>query len=84
MVCPSSLRKAMARRMIWCVNLNGWQIAPDDYDALVNTMRLALSDLRHLRTMGVELYRIVHEEINLEKMVAVFVQALNSLMSIVN
>ena len=60
---------------------NGWQIAPDDYGALVNTMRLALSDVGRLRTMGAESYRIVHEEINLEKMVDVFVQALNSLSS---
>ena len=60
---------------------NGWQIAPDDYDALVYTMRLALSDVGRLRTMGEESYRIVHEEINLEKMVEVFVQALNSLSS---
>ena len=59
---------------------NGWQIAPDDYDALVKTMRFALSDMGRLRTMGEESYRIVHEEINLEKMVEVFVQALNSLM----
>ena len=59
---------------------NGWQIAPDDYDALVNTMRLALSDAGRLRKMGAESYRIVSEEINLEKMVEVFVQALGSLM----
>ena len=59
---------------------NGWQIPPDDYGALVRTMRLALSDVGRLRTMGEESYRIVHEEINLEKMVEVFVQALNSLM----
>ena len=60
---------------------NGWQIAPDDYEALVNTMRLALSDVGRLRTMGAESYRIVHEEINLEKMVEVFVMTLNSVMS---
>jgi glycosyltransferase involved in cell wall biosynthesis len=60
---------------------NGWQIAPDDYDALVHTMRLALSDVGRLRTMGEESYRIVHEEINLEKMVEVFMQALDSLSS---
>jgi len=59
---------------------NGWQIPPDNYDALVNTMRLALSDVERLRTMGAESYRIISEEINLEKMVEVFVQALNSLM----
>ena len=60
---------------------NGWQIAPDDYDVLIQTMRLALSDVGRLRTMGEESYQIVHEEINLEKMVEVFVQALNSLSS---
>jgi glycosyltransferase involved in cell wall biosynthesis len=60
---------------------NGWQIAPDDYDALVRTMRLALSDVERLRTMSAESYRIVSEEINLEKMVDVFVQALNGLKS---
>ena len=59
--------------------LNGWQIPPDDYDALVRTMRLALSDVKRLRTMGAGSYRIVSEEINLEKMVDVFVQALNGL-----
>jgi glycosyltransferase involved in cell wall biosynthesis len=61
--------------------LNGWQIPPDDYNALVQTMRLALSDAGRLRTMGAESYRIVSEEINLEKMVEVFVQALNSVMN---
>jgi glycosyltransferase involved in cell wall biosynthesis len=59
---------------------NGWQITPDDYEALVSTMRLALSDVGRLRKMGAESYRIVSEEINLEKMVDVFVQALNSWM----
>jgi glycosyltransferase involved in cell wall biosynthesis len=58
---------------------NGWQIPSDDYGALVRTIRLALSDAGRLRTMGAESYRIVSEEINLEKMVAVFVQALNVL-----
>jgi glycosyltransferase involved in cell wall biosynthesis len=58
---------------------NGWQIAPDDYPALVETLRLALSDVGRLRKMGSESYRIVKEEINLEKMVEVFVKALNTL-----
>jgi glycosyltransferase involved in cell wall biosynthesis len=56
---------------------NGWQIPPDDEKALIETMRSALSDVRRLRKMGAESYRIVSEEINLEKMVEVFVQALN-------
>ncbi|MCJ7432174.1 MAG: glycosyltransferase family 4 protein [Anaerolineales bacterium] len=58
---------------------NGWQIAPEDYDALVVTMKDALSDIPHLRQMGMESYRIAREEINLEKMVEVFVRALISL-----
>src|SRR5215207_8596249 len=58
---------------------NGWQIPPDDFGALVSTMKEALSDLARLRNMGKESYRIVKEEINIEKMVEVFVTAVNSL-----
>lgn len=58
---------------------NGWQIPPEDYAALVRAMRTALSDIPRLRRMGQESYRIVSEEINLEKMVEAFVEALNSL-----
>ncbi len=58
---------------------NGWQIAADDQEALVRTLQLALSDTMRLQKMGAESYRIVSEEINLEKMVEVFVAALNSL-----
>ncbi|MBI5842801.1 MAG: glycosyltransferase [Chloroflexi bacterium] len=58
---------------------NGWQIPPDDFDALVATMKNALSDITRLRKMGNESYRIVAEEINLDKMVEVFVRALNSI-----
>jgi glycosyltransferase involved in cell wall biosynthesis len=57
---------------------NGWQIPPGDYQALVSTMRDALSDTARLRKMGEESYRIVSQEINLEKMVESFVEALNS------
>jgi glycosyltransferase involved in cell wall biosynthesis len=57
---------------------NGWQITPDDDFALLFALQDALSDLRRLRVMGAESYRIVAEEINLEKMVAVFVRALQS------
>jgi glycosyltransferase involved in cell wall biosynthesis len=56
---------------------NGWQIPPGDYAALVSTMREALSDVSRLRKMGEESYRIVSQEINLEKMVEAFVGALN-------
>jgi glycosyltransferase involved in cell wall biosynthesis len=56
---------------------NGWQIPPDDFDALLATLRDALSDPARLRAMGAESYRIVSEEINLEKMVETFVRAVN-------
>jgi glycosyltransferase involved in cell wall biosynthesis len=56
---------------------NGWQVPPGDYDALVSTMREALSDVERLREMGRESFRIVSQEINLEKMVESFVRALN-------
>lgn len=58
---------------------NGWQIPPDDDAALATTLREALSDVSGLRRMGAESYRIVAEEINLEKMVGVFVNVLNSI-----
>jgi len=57
---------------------NGWQIPPEDDAALVSTLREALSDVGSLRTMGAESYRIVAQEINLERMVEVFVGALSA------
>ncbi len=54
---------------------NGWQVAPDDLDALIAALHEALSDPRRLRTMGLESYRIVSEEVNIEKMVEVFLNA---------
>ncbi len=58
---------------------NGWQIPPDDFDALLSTMKDALSDVARLRRMGKESYRIVREEINIDRMVETFVQVLNRL-----
>lgn len=57
---------------------NGWQVPPGDYSALVATLREALSDQDRLHKMGNESFRIVSQEVNLEKMVESFVQALNS------
>lgn len=57
---------------------NGWQITPEDYPALVSAMKSALSDGARLRRMGQESFRIVSEEINIQKMVEVFVQALTA------
>ena len=56
---------------------NGWQIAPNDPAALTAALDEALADPARLRQMGAESYRIVAEEINLEQMVRVFIQALN-------
>ncbi|NWF64385.1 MAG: glycosyltransferase [Chloroflexi bacterium] len=56
---------------------NGWQIEPENYGALVSTMKDALSDIARLREMGEESFRIVSEEINIEKMAETFVKALN-------
>lgn len=58
---------------------NGWQIPPNDFDALVFAMKDALADVARLRSMGQESYRIVKEEINIEKMVETFVAVLNQL-----
>ena len=38
---------------------NGWQIPPNDFEALVPTIKDALSDVARLRKMGEESYRIV-------------------------
>jgi len=61
---------------------DGWQIPPGDYDALVSTLREALSDVERLRKMGAESYRIVSQEINLGKMVEAFVRTLNATTSL--
>jgi glycosyltransferase involved in cell wall biosynthesis len=60
---------------------NGWQIPPStgDLEALVAALREALSDIPRLRRMGAESYRIVKEEINIEKMVETFVDVLDGL-----
>jgi glycosyltransferase involved in cell wall biosynthesis len=58
---------------------NGWQTANNDVEALRAVLMEALSNPARLRQMGVESYRIVCEEINLERMVGEFVNALNSL-----
>jgi glycosyltransferase involved in cell wall biosynthesis len=54
----------------------GWQVQPDDPQALEKALLLALSDPARLRRMGREAYRVVAEEVNVEAMVSVFVEAL--------
>ena len=56
---------------------NGWLVPPDDLMALTEALRTALSDIVRLRRMGAESYRIVREEINIDRMVAVFSKAFN-------
>ena len=57
---------------------NGWQVAPGDSAALTTILRRALADAPRLRQMGLESYRIVSEEVNLEAMVRVFTRAVES------
>jgi len=58
-------------------NGNGWQVIPGSHEDLTEKLKIALSDRQRLTTMGSESYRIVKEEINLEQMAAVFIQAMN-------
>jgi glycosyltransferase involved in cell wall biosynthesis len=57
---------------------NGWRILPDDLPALTQALQAALSDPRRLRLMGQASYRIVSDQVNLERMVEVFIQALTA------
>ena len=56
---------------------NGWQVPADDIPALETVLENALENKTWLREMGKESYRIVAEEINLNQMVNVFVDAMN-------
>jgi len=56
---------------------NGWQIPPDDKQALKTTLEQALAETSKLRQMGENSYRIVAEEINLTQMVNVFLDVMN-------
>jgi glycosyltransferase involved in cell wall biosynthesis len=54
---------------------NGWRVPPGDVNELHHALESALSDPQRLRRMGDASYRIVAHEINLEAMLAAFVQA---------
>lgn len=60
---------------------NGVQISPGDLPGLIEALQTLLSDIPHLRAMGKESYRIVADEVNVENMVSVFVQALEKVSS---
>lgn len=57
---------------------NGWQLPPGDLETLTASLRDALSDVPRLRRMGQASYEIVRDEINLERMVDIFIQAVHS------
>ena len=56
---------------------NGWIVNPGDLVHLQTTLATALANPLRLRQMGESSYRIVAEEINLEKMVEAFAQAID-------
>ena len=60
---------------------NGWLIPADDEHALLETLKEALTDPTRLRKMGTASFKVVQEEINVEHMVAVFVEAASSVKS---
>lgn len=59
---------------------NGWQIPGDDLAALRQVLEEALSDPKRLRKMGAKSLRIVKQEINIEAMVAVFLNAISTVL----
>jgi glycosyltransferase involved in cell wall biosynthesis len=56
---------------------NGWMVPPGSQPALTYLLAEALKDPACLRRMGLESFRIAVEEVNLERMVEVFTDAVN-------
>ena len=56
---------------------NGWTLPTGSLPALTSALAQALSDLPRLRRMGDESYRIVSEEVNVEKMIEAFANAID-------
>lgn len=61
---------------------NGWLVPSNDVRSLKTTLQEALSDPDRLRSMGRESYHLVSDEINLEKMVEKFINAVHSICKI--
>jgi len=61
---------------------NGWLVEPDSLTDLSRVLQIALSYREQLQMMGMESYRIVKEEINIESMADVFVQVFRSVMTL--
>ena len=62
---------------------NGWLIPADNKNALIDSLKEALSDPRRLQEMGAASFKVVKDEINIEHMVSVFVDAANQVHSAV-
>ncbi len=60
---------------------NGWQVEPDRPQALLAALQEALSDSKRLQEMGRESYRIVRDEINIERMADKMVAAVKAIIS---
>jgi glycosyltransferase involved in cell wall biosynthesis len=58
---------------------NGWLVEADSLEALTAALQMALADPDRLGKMGLESYRIVREEINIERMADKMVAALNEI-----
>ena len=56
---------------------NGWMLTEGSAQELSQKIMVALADLPRLRIMGLNSYEIVSRDVNLENMVAVFVDAVN-------
>jgi len=57
---------------------NGWNVEPGDLENLVDTIRTALNDPERLRQMGAESYKIIRDEVNLDKMLSTFINAIST------
>jgi glycosyltransferase involved in cell wall biosynthesis len=57
---------------------NGWIVTPGSLEELARALKDALSDPQNLRAKGMDSYRIVRDEVNIEKMVEVFIHAANT------
>ncbi len=59
---------------------NGWLTPPNDLTALVEAIQQALQDPARLLKKGAASHRVVVEEVNIDRMVSVFVRALNAVL----
>ena len=63
---------------------NGWILPTNDVIALRDTLMQALTDVPKLRLMGSESYRIVNEEINIDKMADVFINVFTQVVAAIH